>query len=99
MQPLAVVQVDAQVRRVEQLAGDGQDVAVRRDEDAGAVGVQAAEAAGAEQLHQLLVDLLGDLVERVGRARPAAEQRRARRQAEQAQIDALYRVAWSSDRT
>ena len=78
----AVGQVDAQVLRVEDVAVDGQDVAVRRDEDAGAVGRQALEAAGAEQLDQLLVDLLGHLGERLvgaGRRRPGEQggQRRA----------------------
>ena len=50
----AVGQMHAQVLGVEDLAVGGEDVAVGRDEDAGAVGGKALEAAGAEQLDQLL---------------------------------------------
>jgi hypothetical protein len=44
----AVVEVDAQVAGVKDVAVDGEDVAVLGDEDAGAVGRQALEPAGAE---------------------------------------------------
>src|SRR5262249_36684566 len=59
----AVVEVNAQILRVEDVAVDGEDVAIRRDEDAAAVGSQTADAAGAEKLGQLWIDFLGYLGE------------------------------------
>jgi hypothetical protein len=60
----ALVGVDAQVARVEDVAVDRQEVAVLADQDAGAVRHQPLEPAGPEHLDDLAVDLLGDLRER-----------------------------------
>ena len=61
--------MDAQVWRVEQLIGDGQDMPLRRDNDAGAVGGQTLEAAGAEQLDHLVVDVVATFSNGLGRRR------------------------------
>src|SRR5207244_3740438 len=59
----AIVQMHAQIGGRQDVVVDRQDEAVRGNQDAGTVGRQPFEAAGAEQLDHLLVDLAGHRIE------------------------------------
>ncbi len=59
----AVGHVNAQILGVEDVAIDGEDIAVRRDKNAAAVRLQTPETAGSEQFDQFWIYFVAHLSE------------------------------------